>query len=126
MTKFIDENDMAIAMAVVSTVTMAMGFILGFSLSYIEKELVIGEVHELLDRAIEKKFERDEYVIQLENTIIQLQSNQEKEESRAVKRKRVIEHESSDGDIEEPNIELPPPTQEIERCVGRCISEKED
>jgi hypothetical protein len=126
MTKFIDENDMAIAMAVVSTTTMIIGFILGFTLSYIEKELVIGEVHEMLDRAIEKKFERDEYVVQLENRIVELRKTQEESETRTLKRRRVNTEESCHGDIEEPNIHLPPPSQPLERSIGRCVSEKED
>lgn len=73
MTNFLTEQEFAIAMAVVSTATMMMGFVLGFSLCYLEKELVLGEVHELLDKAIEKKFERDQYVFQLEATIDEIQ-----------------------------------------------------
>lgn len=118
MATCMSNEDYSIAMTVLSISTMVMGFVLGFSLCYLEKELVVEEIHGLLDKAIEKKFERDDYVTQLENHIAELQSSSKDETERPVlKRKRTTLEESSSEDDRIPSlkIRLPSPLNPIQR-----------
>jgi hypothetical protein len=122
MSNDFDENSVTLALVVVSISTLLLGFVAGFGLASIERHLVIKEIHILLDRAIEKKFERDEYVARLEAMILDLQASHI-----GMKRKREEEECISGG---EADIEaLPPPTNPIERCVATGVPDsgfKED
>jgi len=93
-----------ITLAVISAIMVILGFVAGFALSNLEREFLMQEMDILVDKALLKKFQRDEYVDKLEHEIINLMS--------------VVKA------LENKNTPPPPPNSPLERCVQRIISDE--